>query len=241
MNMKNNVVITVVVLIVGVGAFFGGMKYQETKSARAQSARQFPGGGRQGGNGQGRFGGGAGRPVVGEILVQDDKSITVKLQDGSSKIVLVSDKTTINKATEASKDDLKTGVRVAATGTENSDGSVTAISIQVNPLFGGLGGRLPNRVAKSPDAKEIIVEGSNYSFTPNKITVKKGEKTRVVFKNKDGIHDFRVDELGIMTAAVRSGEEDFVEFTPQKTGQFEFYCSVDGHRQMGMIGTLVVQ
>lgn len=84
---------------------------------------------------------GMGRPVSGEIISSDDKSITVKLQDGSSKIVLFSDKTTINKASEGSKDDLKTGEKVVAYGTENSDGSITAANIQLNPMFGGMGNR----------------------------------------------------------------------------------------------------
>jgi uncharacterized cupredoxin-like copper-binding protein len=32
-----------------------------------------------------------------------------------------------------------------------------------------------------------------------------------------------------------------VQFVADKTGTFEFYCSVGNHRQMGMVGTLVVQ
>lgn len=136
--MKNNyVLIAVIAIVVGIVAFFGGMKYQESKAGSGNFARQFQNmmGNRQGGqNGQNRFMGG-GRPVVGEILSVDDKSITVKLQDDSSKIVLLSDKTAINKATEASKTDLKVGERVLVAGTENSDGSVTAVNIQLNPIF----------------------------------------------------------------------------------------------------------
>lgn len=104
------------------------MKYQGSKQPSFQ--RQF-------GNGQmmqnrNRTGG---RQVIGEIISQDDKSITVKLQDESTKIVLLSDKTSINKATEVSKSDLKTGEKVGVFGTENTDGSVTAQNIQLNPVF----------------------------------------------------------------------------------------------------------
>lgn len=148
--MKNNIVIIVVIVIlVGAGAFFGGMKYQESKATGLHTARQFQGGmggGQNGQNGQGRFTGN-GRPVAGEILSVDDKSITVKLQDGSSKIVLLSDKTSINKASEGTKDDLKTGQRVAVFGSENSDGSVTASNIQLNPVF-GVSSRSANQVQK---------------------------------------------------------------------------------------------
>ncbi len=78
------------------------------------------------------FGGGG--QVLGEITSVDDKSITVKNQDGSSKIVILSDKTEINKASEAAKTDLKIGEKVSAFGTTNSDGSVTAQNIQLNPI-----------------------------------------------------------------------------------------------------------
>ncbi len=136
-------------VVIGSAGFFGGMKYQQAK----QSSFQFgPGSGMMGGNvmfkgngeggtvafrqgqGQGVMGQGM-RPVAGEIINQDDKSITVKTQDGSSKIIILSDTTTINKASEATQADLKTGETVSVFGTINADGSVTAQNIQLNPLF----------------------------------------------------------------------------------------------------------
>lgn len=140
--MKNNTIaiIVLVALLVGVGGFFGGMKFQETKASSPNSADHAQGNFR-GQNGQGnRFQGGF-RPVVGEILSLDDKSITVKLDDGSSKIVLLPDNLTVSKTDSASKADLKTGVSVGVFGTNNSDGSVTAQNVQINPMFrNGQGG-----------------------------------------------------------------------------------------------------
>src|SRR3989338_1422675 len=132
--MKNNmiVIIVVVALLVGAGGFFAGMKYQQSKSP----AGRF--GNLQGNrNGQFQQRNQGFRPVNGEIISSDDKSITVKLQDGSSKIVLLTDTTSINKSSEGSKSDLKTGEKVAVFGTENSDGSITAQNIQLNPLSRG--------------------------------------------------------------------------------------------------------
>ncbi len=140
--MKNKYLITIIVaLVVGVLGFLGGMKYQSGQStSRINMGRQLGTGnntnGRQ--NGQGRFAGGV-RPVAGEIISMDDKSITVKLQDGSSKIILLTSSTSISKSTEASRSDLISGIRVLVSGTENTDGSVTASNIQLNPTFGGLG------------------------------------------------------------------------------------------------------
>src|SRR5689334_21295796 len=114
-NMKNNPTLMIVIgLVIAGGSFFGGMKYQESK--RPTFSRQFgtnqgPGG--QAG-GRGAAGGGRGgfRPVAGEILSSDATSITVKLPDGSSKIVLITDKTEINKADTAKKEDLTVGQKV---------------------------------------------------------------------------------------------------------------------------------
>lgn len=72
------------------------------------------------------------RQVVGEVINKDETSFTVKLPDGSSKIVLFSGKTSFNKTQEGSMSDLKEGEKVGVFGTENTDGSVTAQNIQLN-------------------------------------------------------------------------------------------------------------
>ncbi len=140
-NMKSNtIVIFIVVVVIAAGAgFFGGTIYQ--KSQRSQFGQL--GGRSQGGSGQfqRRNGKNGGMAVTGEILSHDDTSITVKMLDGSSKIVILSASTSINKQATGSKNDLTAGQRVAVFGSTNSDGSVTAQSVQINPMMrGGFGG-----------------------------------------------------------------------------------------------------
>ena len=65
----------------------------------------------------------------------DDKSITVKLNNGSSKIVLLTDTMKVTKSDTGVKADLKVGEKVAVFGQGNSDGSVTAETIQLNPVM----------------------------------------------------------------------------------------------------------
>ena len=134
--MKNSVLITIIVaIVVGGTAFFGGMKYQQSKAVGNGFGRgQF--GQFQRTNGGQRIGGaGGGRPVTGEIVSEDTDSVTVKLQDGSSKIVNIAKSTTFSKTDTAAKSDLKVGEQIAAFGTDNSDGSVTAQNVQLNPMF----------------------------------------------------------------------------------------------------------
>lgn len=93
----------------------------------------------------------------------------------------------------------------------------------------------------SMEEKVVVVEASNFKFNIDTIIVKKGEKTKIVFKNLEGMHDFRVDKLGIKTKILEDAGEETIEFTADEVGTFEFYCSVGEHRSMGMIGTLVVE
>ena len=88
--------------------------------------------------------------------------------------------------------------------------------------------------------KEFTVTGQNYFFTPSVMTVKKGDSVKITFKNVGGTHDFKIDEFGIATKKIGAGEQESVEFVADKTGSFEYYCSVGNHRTMGMKGTLTV-
>jgi len=139
------VVLAAAVIIAGGGGFYGGMKYQDSKSPFANFQRNGTGGGMMfQGSGQGagqgaganrmRTGGGL---VSGEILKKDDKTITVKLPDGGSKNVYIADTTTVSKSVDGAKDDLTEGVNVMITGTANADGSVIAEFIQIRPEENG--------------------------------------------------------------------------------------------------------
>lgn len=133
--MKLPLVILISLFTAAIG-FFGGVQYQRSKNpafSNRLAAGQFPGvQGRSGqSNGQNRLAGF--RPVSGEILSSDDSTLTVKLEDGSSKIIILSDTTEINTAETGTRADLSAGTRVAVFGTENPDGSVTAQNIQLNP------------------------------------------------------------------------------------------------------------
>lgn len=131
MSKQNSLIgVLLIVIFTGVG-FFSGTKYQQNKTAlqRRQFTDRMPSA--TGNNAQGnkmRLGGGQ---IIGEISTQDEKTITVKLADGSSKIILLSEKTSINKASQGLMSDLKIGGKVAIFGNTNTDGSVTAQNIQI--------------------------------------------------------------------------------------------------------------
>jgi hypothetical protein len=140
----NNKIIAIVIgiVVIGVGSFYAGTKYAKAKSSSGGSFANFAnlspeerqarfaagGAGTNMGQRGMRNGGGF---TTGEILSKDDKSITVKLMQGGSKIIFMTMNTPIMKSIAGSVDDLKVGEQVTVTGTTNSDGSLSAQMIQL--------------------------------------------------------------------------------------------------------------
>lgn len=71
--------------------------------------------------------------TMGTILSVDDKGITLDVKPNGSRIIFITSETKILKSTEGTQSDLKEGSSVTITGTPNSDGSITAKSVQIRP------------------------------------------------------------------------------------------------------------
>ncbi len=130
MNKNTTIILGIVLIILALGGgFYAGMKYQSQKISSNFAGVAGNGTIRQrfGGLGQ-NF-----RPIRGEVLGMDKNTLTVKLSDGSTKVVVLSSATVFFKSSTASSSDVKTGDTVNVVGSQNSDGSVTAQDIQINP------------------------------------------------------------------------------------------------------------
>jgi plastocyanin len=89
--------------------------------------------------------------------------------------------------------------------------------------------------------REFTIQGFNFGYSIKVMRVKKGEVVHVNLDVTDGFHDWVIDEFSARTEKVKAGSTTSVEFIPNKIGEFEYYCSVGSHRQMGMIGKLIVE
>lgn len=142
-------IIAALIIAAGAGAFYGGMTYAKSKSpVGVRGAGAFANlspeelQARFGQRGAGGFAGGArsgNGATAGEILSKDDKTITVKLRDGGSKLIILSEATQITKTATGTLEDLAVGAEVTAMGSANSDGSITAESIQLRPPISDAG------------------------------------------------------------------------------------------------------
>ena len=75
---------------------------------------------------------GGGGATTGTVVSKDATSITIALKSGSV-VVFYATSTPIMKTTSGAAADIETGANITVIGTTNSDGSVTASSIQIRP------------------------------------------------------------------------------------------------------------
>ena len=120
-------------LILAVIIFYAGNLYGKRQSP-ASNAQGFS---QNGFGNRARNMGGNGGFAGGEILAKDDKSITLKTQNGGSRIVFYNGKTGITKSVDGILSDLVVGQTVSINGTANPDGSITAQTIQIRPNLQG--------------------------------------------------------------------------------------------------------
>lgn len=126
-------------LVIAVVFFYGGVKYGQSYSSATVAGSAAS----RGAIGNGQFGqrrvggaGGMGGFTSGEVLSKDDKSITLKLRSGGSMLIFVASSTPILKSTAGSADDIQIGAQVMVNGNTNSDGSMSAQSVQIRPATG---------------------------------------------------------------------------------------------------------
>jgi len=118
-------------------------------------------------------------------------------------------------------------------------------------------------------ASRIEVTATEFAFQPAEIRMKAQQHYEISLRN-DGqvLHDWRIDEIpatdvsrgssdehgmegmeGTATAggmmmldlAAEPGKSADMSFTPTRPGEYVFYCTVPGHREVGMEGTLMVE
>lgn len=91
-----------------------------------------------------------------------------------------------------------------------------------------------NAVIQS-DAKEFTVNAFRFGYSPDILEVNKGDEVRIIINNTDALHGMIIPELKLKG-------NDIIEFTADKTGEFNWYCANmcgGGHTQMQ--GKLIVK
>src|SRR5690349_7947018 len=89
----------------------------------------------------------------------------------------------------------------------------------------------PNPAAPEPSVnaskfRDFNISAGSYFFKPNSMTVNKGDTVRITVVNSGGYHDFVIDEFNTRTNRLQAGETETITFVANKSGTFEYYCSV---------------
>jgi uncharacterized cupredoxin-like copper-binding protein len=128
-------------------------------------------------------------------------------------------------------------VMVACSSNENESNSLPESSSVLEPNSAPESNPAPAEqiVHLEVDAKDLL-------FEPKEIRVKKGENVHITFNNKGKMpHDLTIQDLNAGTDTISGGSSDELSFVADKQGTFQFICSVPGHAEAGMVGTIIVE
>lgn len=104
---------------------------------------------------------------------------------------------------------------------------------------GGDGGGGDGGEASGDAGTSIPVEGKEYEFIPGEITAPAGD-IRFELKNTGSLeHDLAIDTPKFKVTAL-AGQTKSGKVTLD-AGTYEIYCSVTGHKGLGMVGKLTVE
>ena len=110
---------------------------------------------------------------------------------------------------------------------------------------------------------EITLEAADFTYEPMSITVPAGQPITLMLKNTGKVeHDFVVSNIDVINVEAsesgpaqhhqmdqheydlhffaKAGETATLQFTAIHPGTYEIFCSIEGHKEAGMIGELIV-
>lgn len=115
----------------------------------------------------------------------------------------------------------------------------------------------------SQSATEITLGATDFAYSPASVTVPVGKPITLTIKNDGKVeHDFVIQKINVIDVvkqedgmnmghdmgsmeydlhtSTQPGESNVIMFTPTEAGTYEFFCTVEGHKEAGMIGELIV-
>lgn len=91
------------------------------------------------------------------------------------------------------------------------------------------------------NTKEFLMENEGMDFTVKEMKVEAFDRVKVTFAVNRGDHTWTIKEFNATSRILGAGEAETIEFVADRTGTFEYYCSVGDHRKLGMKGRLIVK
>ncbi|BDG61499.1 cupredoxin domain-containing protein [Caldinitratiruptor microaerophilus] len=145
--------------------------------------------------------------------------------------------------------------------------ALAALLVGAATALAGCGQRSETSADKGGAQQVELVARSDLKFSVDTLSVKAGQPVALVLRNEDTaqLHDFTILKIPVkdvrggneakgenvhagmdmgmepaLHVSVQPGQTGRLEFTPTDRGQYEFFCTVPGHKDAGMKGTLTV-
>jgi uncharacterized cupredoxin-like copper-binding protein len=118
----------------------------------------------------------------------------------------------------------------------------------------------------TPTTQKFTVTAKEFAYMPPTLEVTSGQPVEVILQNTGTVeHDFSITEIDLAASPTSTGEsqdghmmggmgeqpklhvaaaagsQGTLTFIPNKPGQYQFYCTVAGHKEAGMTGELTVK
>lgn len=110
---------------------------------------------------------------------------------------------------------------------------------------------------QSVDTKNITIQTFNMEYKQTEIVLEKDQPVNLILNNQDNIeHDIEVilpninevqsdhdhsSKANMIHLHANSKETQSVRFIPTTAGSYEFVCTVPGHKELGMVGKIIVR
>jgi nitrite reductase (NO-forming) len=118
--------------------------------------------------------------------------------------------------------------------------AVVSVPIIVAPQREAVPPVASNQPTVSIAPASVSITASEFKFNPTSIQVAVGQKVTLTLQNSGVVeHDVTIPSAGFSLLA-RAGQTTSGDFTFDKPGVFDFFCSIPGHKDAGMKGTLTV-
>jgi uncharacterized cupredoxin-like copper-binding protein len=126
------------------------------------------------------------------------------------------------------------------TGTFTRVLAVATFAAVIAACGGGGDSEATYKEPAGPATETINIQSGNVYFKPNQIDAKPGI-AEVKLKNvESGTHDLVVQGLPGFQLEVSGEGSTAASKLALKTGKYEFYCTIPGHKEAGMKGTITV-
>jgi uncharacterized cupredoxin-like copper-binding protein len=87
----------------------------------------------------------------------------------------------------------------------------------------------------------VVVDMVDIAFLPSEITIPADTDVTFQFVNKGSLHhNFKIDDPEVFSGDLSGGASSEVVVN-LPAGEYEFYCTIPGHKEAGMVGTLIVE